>query len=427
MAAFTKTPDSTVSREITKTALPLDNGALTQGKIIEEAYASLTEEDLFISEEVAINIAQLFINDSIAVGEMVSWDESTEITNVVVMYDETGTDTVTAYSFELDNTKGYNGYIVVAARLDAPNLILEFADAAEPLYTVLDLNEEDQVVYLGPEYYYMDSVDNDLDVLWDLSGNKVLRDQLVNVIEENSDINNIPENVAITIASEKGVLYFNASESSEDIDSGISLYASNSSPIANPFTHANNNYQGPFVSNDYINKWENYVSYYDTTTYDYGRHCGPSAITHLIKWYGKRYNSSLCNTSYSSTLSSVVSYGNTWGYYDPSSGTLRGSASEYIRLCFAQRGVSVYVNGKYNVNYDNVKKSLGDNQLLYVSLDSHPCYNNHAVACFAYTRLKSTSTGWYKTYIKVADSWSTNARYIDMASVSECKYWSVSF
>lgn len=158
MAAFTKTPYSTVSREITKTALPLDNGALTQGKIIEEAYASLTEEDLFISEEVAINIAQLFINDSIAVGEMVSWDESTEITNVVVMYDETGTDTVTAYSFELDNTKGYNGYIVVAARLDAPNLILEFADAAEPLYTVLDLNEEYQVVYLGPEYYYMDSV-----------------------------------------------------------------------------------------------------------------------------------------------------------------------------------------------------------------------------------------------------------------------------
>ena len=44
-------------------------------------------------------------------------------------------------------------------------------------------------------------------------------------------------------------------------------------------------------------------------------------------------------------------------------------------------------------------------------------YGNHAVMCFVYARLVSQTTGYYKTYLKIADGWSpAQNRYIDLST-----------
>ena len=51
-----------------------------------------------------------------------------------------------------------------------------------------------------------------------------------------------------------------------------------------------------------------------------------------------------------------------------------------------------------------------------MSLTAHNAYQNHAVVCFAYTRMVSSSTGYYKTYLKIADGLNDEPRYIDLSS-----------
>ena len=60
-------------------------------------------------------------------------------------------------------------------------------------------------------------------------------------------------------------------------------------------------------------------------------------------------------------------------------------------------------------------------------LQGHETYGNHAVICYAYTRLVSTSTNAYKTYMKVADGWYTSPRYIDLATCLGDSYISIKF
>lgn len=110
-------------------------------------------------------------------------------------------------------------------------------------------------------------------------------------------------------------------------------------------------------------------------------------------------------------------------------GTVNIFAGSYIYDCFKYFGITTKVKGLYAITYDNVKTSLTNNRLMYVSLLGHNYYGYHAVACYAYTRLQSSSTGWYKTYIKVVDGWVTGAkRYIDLASVTNNlahNYWEI--
>ena len=82
----------------------------------------ITTNDLFVSQEEAYYIALLFIKDSIHTGLTV-WDENTTIKNSVIMYDETGNDSITAYTFELTS-----GYVVVSAYLGVENIVLEWSD-----------------------------------------------------------------------------------------------------------------------------------------------------------------------------------------------------------------------------------------------------------------------------------------------------------
>ena len=140
---------------------------------------SVEREDLFISSELAQEIAALFISDMINMGE-VTWDTSTDIVDVVTMYDGTDEHNITAYTVELDE-----GYVVISAYVDVPNVVLEWSDEATPLYKEFDLDETDEIVYGGSLYYYKDSGNGSLETL---AGLTVERSEVINVLETKYDI-----------------------------------------------------------------------------------------------------------------------------------------------------------------------------------------------------------------------------------------------
>lgn len=360
-----------------------------------------------ISEEEAKEIALLFVKDAIQLDD-VAWDENTSITNVVPMYDETENDVVTAYSIELNT-----GYVVVSAFRDTDSLIPEWSDRAEPLYDSLDLTSEEQVIYLGAYEYYADAGESEV---VNLSGEDVNRNDLENNFEEQRNPDNVPAEIT-------------------DDFVGIATYI-NRDGIPNPIKHANDNYKGPFVCNDYINKWDSSMRYYTTdygTQHNYKGHCAPTAITNLILAVGTRYPSKLSFKNANNVFVNVANVGSNNGYYSKSGGgTKRTNLPAYIKKSFNYYNVSPYVSACTQIApknaYETVKNHLALNRLVYVSLSENSIYcdnQGHGVICFAYTRLRSTSTGWYKTYLKLADGWNNSGRYLDLADTNNAAYIAV--
>ena len=48
----------------------------------------------------------------------------------------------------------------------------------------------------------------------------------------------------------------------------------------------------------------------------------------------------------------------------------------------------------------------------------HAHYRNHAVAAYAYTRLRRVGDGAIKTYVKISDGHRSSGRYIDLATIN---------
>ena len=86
-------------------------------------------------------------------------------------------------------------------------------------------------------------------------------------------------------------------------------------------------------------------------------------------------------------------------------------------------------NGK-SITYNSIRNDLSNGSLLYVSLVDAENYNggNHSVMCFAYNRMVRQTTGYYLSFLKVADGWNDSGRYVVMGNVgSESEYFPVSF
>ena len=151
--------------------------------------SNFADEDFFISEEVAGHIAELFIADMVETGLTV-WDEDTAVMATVPMYDETG-ENVTAYSVEATE-----GYVVVSAYLDVPDIIFEWSDETAPLYSKFEAapsrlqseKSDAKIVYVGTLGYFYD---NGGETLLDVEGTKVQRDYVENSLEELRSIDNV--------------------------------------------------------------------------------------------------------------------------------------------------------------------------------------------------------------------------------------------
>ena len=83
-------------------------------------------------------------------------------------------------------------------------------------------------------------------------------------------------------------------------------------------------------------------------------------------------------------------------------------------------GMNVSVTNK-TASYNNIKTEISNNRPIYLSLlaGGDTAYTEpdlgHDVIGYAYTRLKSSTTGNYKSFLKVADGWYSHGRYIDLA------------
>ncbi len=407
-AMFASTAAATDIGESVNDTIQLETSEGTTADITTDEYDSLVS----ISEDEAKEIALLFVQDAVSF-EDVAWNSDTYVTKVVPMYDETSEKNIVAYTVELDS-----GYVVVSAYADAKSLIPEWSDCEAPVYTSLNPNDENQILYLGAYGYYLDNGDS---VVTDLDGNSVEKAELTNEVELGRDVSNIPVEVIDNYIE------------SSDVEPGIATTA----VIEDPFKHANANYTGPFVCNDYVNRWEKYATFYTTTDFSkvngtkYYNHCGPTAITNLICMYQHKYNGKKYNLDDAKTVFDYVAkYGIKKGHYHNSSslgGTVDTSAGAYIRNVFSNYLGVKAVTLLYEVKYTNFKSSLSNGRLMYIMLLGHSTYGNHHIVGYAYTRLRSTTTGWYKTYLKVCDGWGER-RYIDLATVSSSSsYYEVSF
>ena len=395
--------------------------------------AQIENADLFVTEEVAEQLALLFIRDMSESG-VAAWDETTEPTRVVPMYDETG-ENITAYTVELTS-----GYVVVSAYVDVPNLFFEWADEAEPVYA--DLVESpaalrkargsapstEKVVYVGPLGYLLD---NGTDTLLSAEGEEVPREALSNDFDEFRDIENVtPEAIEMIVESKE--------EAAEN--GGISPLAADNTIdgyITNSATYAKNVYGGGiWKCTSWNNKWES--SAYFATVYGflgYDNHCCPVAITNAIKMYGNQYNNSTIKNASSYTVFKKVIAANDEAngiYFSSANGSDMDIADDFIKASFKKFNINVSTGGRYNCTIDNIKNDTTADKLMLVALhiDKYGAnvYKNHGVIGYAWACL--TDDAFYPRnmyFLKVCDGHNSSSRALDVMRLNKESYWQIKF
>ncbi len=348
---------------------------------------SAAEGDV-IPQNVAEIIASYFLRDAMQLPD-ISWNASTEISSCEVMY---GTDgNVSAYSFELATNTADSGYIVISAYPDVPNVVLEFSDETAPLYDTLDLQSDDTIIYTGLLNYYKDDGSS---LLQTVDNRRIEVSEVPTPLEASRSISNLP----ITTRSKY--------------------------PIDDPFEWADTYYEGPFVySGESINEFEDYCNFRRTSNFSgYYNNCAPTAITNLIEMLGEYHNySKITDDTYREIYENVATYGINEGYYvnDKENGTTYWSTlNKYIKGSFDLYDLSATVTSR-TATLSNIKTELTNHRPFYLTLYSHPEYGNHGVAGYAYTRLISETTGYYLSFLKIADGWASHGRYLDITSIDE--------
>ena len=378
----------------------------------------IQDEDLLINQEVAEYIAEFFVDDMIKTGKT-KWSSQTHVLRTKPLYDSDG-NKVNSYSVELTS-----GYVVVSAYIDVPNIILEWSDEVEPIYSTMSVPENSKIVFAGSLNYYTDNGEPELVSSY---GEVVARNKVNNTLKAKRNIANVPKKIRTMIIEEK-VKY---------AEKGSVRPFSNTRGdyITNPYTHAVNVYGGVWTEHESADNWSAYANYatMDEFPSNYQNHCGPTAITNMIKMYGNKYNNSLIKNSSNNQVFTRVMQANTLHsmetgipYYNGLfGGTVNATADGFIKDSFAGFMVSVSVLGRYTASYSSIKTTLdSDSQLVYLMLQGHEPYGNHDVVGYAYIRLYSNSLNAYKSYIEICDGHNAGARYIDMGDIVNYQYWRV--
>lgn len=359
------------------------------------AVITLTSQELDdlvdIDSDEAKEIAKLFVRD-ISADNNICWDENTTVVNVVPMYDGSKNNNVTAYTV-LFNT----GYVVVSAFLDAESLIPEWSDKGSPIYTELDMDTNDKIVYLGGYEYY---ADNGGDEVTGINDVMLKKSDLINMIGTTRSISNIPESALIE--------YKSRTASVNDV-------------IVNPVGHANAIYGGSFKYDLRIDYWTNYMDYETTGMFtEYDNDCGPTAITNLMAACRNRYpsQSGSIPSNNSTLFKQIASYGVSNGYYSSNGGTHINTAYNYILGVCSNYGINPY--SKFQVannctDVDEYEFPFQYNAIFYVSVLKHPIYEDHSVIAYGLSEL-SNGSGVKKNYFHIADGWGVSPRYLEINS-----------
>lgn len=373
-----------------------------------------------IPSNVAEVLALMFVDSNVEAGLTDRWTEDTIANSVVPMFDADGIPT--AFSVELSTNGTSTGYVVISAYPDVESYILEYADAAEPLYEDLNLSANDTIVYTGTMSYLKDSGSDDL---------VTLQNQIV----DRNDVTN-------TLSASRDTALF--AEQKADI---ISIYQNEPAvitrtmapgdygPIEDPLDYIDKVYGGGAYNSAY--EWKNVLGNYtnhrvmDSFSSVYPNfNCGPTALTNLIETAGNYYNiSSIKNKSINTIYSNIESIGvsHDWfgldyvdEYGNPVYGTFWVYMDDYIDATLDSYGVS-HQNANTvkssSLSYNVIKNKIDANHFCILGVVDHDVYTSHFVYPYAYTRFKNSQTGYYKSFLKVADGWSSNGRYIDMSTI----------
>ena len=391
-------------------------GVVSANTIKEGVKASIKEEDLMIDEETAVEIAKLFLQDMIKIDD-VKWTRDTVIIDTVTLFADSSKDEASAYSIKLSE-----GYIIVSAYIDVPNMILEWSDLATPLHEVFETSERNRYIYTGPLCYYKDCLDGSVEAL---DGTRIPYEKIKKEKWSQRDVSNVPPEIIDIILNER-----------QDSKNGTTMRSSG--PITNMFIHARELYGGHFSVHDSQNHWGSYLPFHSMAEYSqlgngYENHCGPTAITNMLIMYGQRFNvSSINNTNHHNIFFYFLTIGIANLYYHNTDflvfgGTMNALANNYIQNCFSSYGVTVTCPATFYINYTTVERSLRTDNLLYIMLRGNECYGNHHLVGYAYYRLFNNNYTQSATYIRVADGWDTNARYLDIQSIGSDRFWEVSY
>ena len=345
-----------------------------------------------IPEEVAEEIALLFINDYKTFPD-IAWTDDTMISETVTMYHVDGT--VSAYTFELATDGEPSGYVVISGYGDVPNKILEFSDSNVPVYAQMDMAGSDRVVYTGVLNYFAENVSGQLRAV---DGTVVARSEIPTPLSDIRSEEHLP-----------AVL--------QNPDASINV----TYPITDPIDWADTWYEGPFVADSWYNTLESYVTFrvaHDYTTNPNAQYCGPVCITNILETVGRyRGYSSIISTSNYIIFDRVLELGVANHYFlSEEDGTARGLVNNYIRDAFALFGITV-TSTTIPLRYENITSAIGTNNPVYISLWRNSGYGTHAVMGYAYNRTRSETTGYYLSFIKIADGANRHGVYLDFASI----------
>lgn len=372
-----------------------------------------------IPSNVAEALALIFVNSNVDAGLTTTWTTETIVSDVIPMFDENGVPT--AFSVELNTNGTDTGYIVISAYPDVESYILEYADTAEPLYKDLSVSPIQSIVYTDTMSYMKDDGSGSL---IDLQGQKVDRKDVMNTFEDMRDS-------TVFEAKKDVIIEIFQNEPTSPTRSAYDQYGA----IVDPIAYIDDVYGGGAYCSAY--EWKNTLGTYTNhrimdvfhSVYP-GFNCGPTALTNLIETAGNYYNiSAIKNKSITTLYSNIESIGvtNNWFGYDYTDdngnsvyGTFWVYMDDYLNAALNYYGVShqsVSTLLSSSLSYDIIKQKIEANQFCILGVLGHSTYQYHFVYPYAYTRFKNSQTGYYKSFLKVADGWSSSGRYIDMSKI----------
>ena len=387
---------------------------------------SSADMDCNIDADTAALIAQAFVADNVNMELVTFWTEDTSAAEVVTLY---GTDgSASAYSVELETDGQATGYVVISAYADVENLILEYAEEAEPLYAAFGSIEEKNVIYTGLTGYF---AENENGTYQTLNGADITKADIgESVLQTVRSPKNYAENRGILSAAENGRALFAEVDGMAvydpngfNIQSTAGTYAAGNVEIDDTIAHANQYYQGPFVTYSYRNDWENYATFRLMSKFSsYGEgNCGLVALTNFVEMFGDRFNmSSITSKSHTQLHDEIRQLGLYKGWHVPGSGTISNYMFAYFKAVCDKYGI-YYNEGSISMKtptYDNVVYQLNNGGPFILMTFDHGYYYNHGVTAYGYIRLVSQTTGWYKSYVKICDGNADSGRFIDISTIA---------
>ena len=234
--------------------------------------------------------------------------------------------------------------MVVSAFLDTPYTVMEWSDKAEPVIECFDAASTEEYIYLGAMEYYADIGDA---TLQDVDGTMVERTELDNSIEADRDAENLPSAVVEDMAT------------LDDNKEVSTMKVTPPRDVRDPFKDANVYYRGPFVCQEWCNKWDDDMYYLTRESIGTEKTgvCVPLVITCAIRAYAFKHDDFLVREDKITTFNKVYNVGDSEGWI-----TVRGVQSEvygkWAKKAFDKYGVSTKIGSYTLLEYESMRDAL---------------------------------------------------------------------